>query len=126
HPGSDPKGTTTEERTIKAIQGTRVTLSAPLEHEYLGAGLYRGEVANLSRNVVVESADKNMRGHTMYHRDSAGAISYAEFRHLGKAGVLGRYPLHFHLCGDTLRGSYVIGASIRERENGWLGIDGTN
>ena len=27
----------------------------------------------------------------MYHRHSAGAISYAEFRHLGKKGVLGRY-----------------------------------
>src|SRR5262249_20068992 len=97
HPGSDPKGTTTEERTIQAIQGTKLTLNAPLEHEHLGGALYRGEVANLSRNVIVESADKNMRGHTMYHRYSAGAISYAEFRHLGKPGILGRYALHYHL-----------------------------
>src|SRR5262249_2892610 len=64
HPGPDPKGTTTEERTIKAIKGTKLTLSAPLEHEHLGGELYRGEVANLSRNVVVESADPKMRGHT--------------------------------------------------------------
>jgi hypothetical protein len=67
-----------------------------------------------------------MRGHTMYHRHSAGAISYAEFRHLGKEGVLGRYALHFHLCGDTMRGSYVIGASIWDSENRWLTIHGTN
>jgi hypothetical protein len=126
HPGSDPKGTTTEERTIKAVEGTRLTLSAPLEHEHLGAGLYRGEVANLSRTVVVESADKQMRGHTMYHRDSAGAISYAEFRHLGKEGTLGRYALHYHLCGDTMRGSYVLGASIWDSANRWLAIHGTN
>jgi hypothetical protein len=126
HPGPDPKGTTTEERSIRAIDGTRLTLSAPLAHEHLGAGLYRGEVANLSRNVVVESADQRLRGHTMYHRGSAGAISYAEFRHLGKEGVLGRYPTHFHLVGDSMRGSFVIGASIWGSGNRWLAIHGTN
>jgi hypothetical protein len=126
HPGPDPKGTTTEERTIRAIDGKKLTLSAPLQHEHAGSGRYRGEVANLSRNVVVESADKGQRGHTMYHRDSAGAISYAEFRHLGKAGILGRYALHYHLCGDTMRGSYVIGASIWDSDNRWLAIHGTN
>jgi hypothetical protein len=126
HPGPDPKGTTTEERTIRAIAGTRLTLSAPLEHEHAGSGLYRGEVANLSRNVVVESADRELRGHTMYHRYSAGAISYAELRHLGKAGTLGRYAVHYHLCGDTMRGSYVLGASIWDSANRWLTIHGTN
>jgi hypothetical protein len=127
HPGPDPKGTTTEERRIQGIDGARLTLDAPLEHEHLGSGLYRGEVANLSRNVVVESADpQGERGHTMYHRYSAGAISYAEFRHLGKEGVLGRYPLHYHLCGDTMRGSYVRGASIWDSANRWLAIHGTN
>jgi hypothetical protein len=126
HPGPDPKGTTTEERSIRAIQGTRLTLSAPLEHEHAGSGLYRGEVANLSRNVVVESADRALRGHTMYHRGSAGSVSYAEFRHLGKAGVLGRYALHYHLCGDSMRGSYVLGASVWDSDNRWLTIHGTN
>jgi hypothetical protein len=126
HPGPDPKGTTTEERSIRTIDGNKLTLSAPLEHEHMGSRLYRGEVANLSRNAVVESADKELRGHTMYHRGSAGAISYAEFRHLGKEGVLGRYALHYHLCGDTMRGSYVIGASVWDSANRWLTIHGTN
>lgn len=121
------KDSATEERTIKAIDGTKLTLDKPLEVEHLGDGLYRGEVANLSRNVIVESADPNgERGHTMYHKYSAGSISYAEFRHLGKQGVLGRYSLHFHLCGDTMRGSYVIGASIWDSGNRWLTIHGTN
>ena len=62
----------------------------------------------------------------MYHRGSAGAISYAEFRHLGKRDTLGRYSLHFHLCGSTMRGSYVIGASIWDSHNRWLTIHGTN
>jgi hypothetical protein len=117
----------TEERTIKAVDGTKLTLDRPLEVEHLGDGLYRGEVANLSRNVVIESADpRGERGHTMYHRHSAGSISYAEFRHLGKQGVLGRYSLHYHLCGDTMRGSYVLGASIWDSGNRWLTIHGTN
>jgi len=36
--------------------------------------------------------------------------------------VLGRYPLHYHLVGDTMRGSYVIGASIWGSGNRWLTI----
>jgi hypothetical protein len=119
--------TSTEERLITAVDGSKLTLDKALEHPHRGAGDYRGEVANLSRNVIVESAAPDgLRGHTMYHRNSAGAISYAEFRHLGKKGVLGRYSLHFHLAGDTMRGSYVIGASIWDSDNRWLTVHGTN
>lgn len=117
----------TEERQIKAIDGASITLNEPLFNEHLGEGDFRGEVANLSRNVVVESADPDgERGHTMYHRGSAGSIGYAEFRHLGKKNVLGRYSLHFHLVGNTMRGSSVIGASIWDSNNRWLTIHGTN
>jgi hypothetical protein len=84
-------------------------------------------VANLSRNIVIESADpKGVRGHTMHHRGSSGSISYAEFRHLGKEGVLGKYSMHYHLCGDTMRGSSVIGASVWDSHNRWITIHGTN
>jgi hypothetical protein len=117
----------TEQRRIKAIDGLKITLDAPLKFEHVGSDAYRGEVANLSRNVIVESAEpEKARGHTMYHRGSAGSISYAEFRRLGKPGVLGRYSLHYHLVGDTMRGSSVIGASIWDSGNRWLTIHGTN
>ncbi len=117
----------TEERTIRKTEGDRLTLDRPLEFEHEGDGAYRGEVANLSRSVVVESADPGgVRGHTMYHRGSAGSISYAEFRHLGKEGVLGKYSLHFHRVGDTMRGSSVVGASIWDSGNRWITIHGTN
>lgn len=116
-----------EERTIAAIDGNVVKFDEALEYVHLGEGDTRGEVANLSRNVIVESADPaGERGHTMYHRYSKGSISYAEFRHLGKKNVLGRYSLHFHLIGNTMRGSYVIGASICDSHNRWLTIHGTN
>jgi len=40
--------------------------------------------------------------------------------------VLGRYSLHYHLVGDTMRGSSVIGASIWNSDNRWLTVHGTN
>jgi hypothetical protein len=120
----------TEERRLKAVDGAKLTLDRALDLDHKGDGDYRGEVANLSRNVVVESADPadsaTTRGHVMYHRHSAGSISYAEFRHLGKEGVLGRYSLHYHLCGDTMRGSSVVGASLWDSGNRWLTVHGTN
>lgn len=117
----------TEERLITKIEGKTITLDKALEFDHRGGGELSGAVANLSRNVVVESADpKGVRGHTMYHRNSAGAISYAEFRHLGKENVLGRYSIHYHLVGNTMRGSYVLGASIWDSHNRWVTIHGTN
>src|SRR5581483_5643625 len=118
---------TTEERVIVAVEGTRLTLDQPLAMAHLGDRDYRGEAANLSRNVVVESADPDgVRGHTMYHKGSAGSLSYTEFRHLGKKGVLGKYALHFHLVRDTMRGSTVVGNSIWDSHNRWLTIHGTD
>src|SRR5205085_10683073 len=114
------------ERTIQAIDGDRLTLDEPRRGTHRGTGYHLGEVANRSRNVIVEPADPNVRGHTMYHCYSAGAISYAEFRHLGKEGVLGKYPIHYHLCGDTMRGSYVLGASVWASGNRWVTVHGTN
>ncbi len=106
---------------------TELILDEPLQFEHRGDGEFRGAVANLSRNVVIESADpQGIRGHTMYHRGSAGAISYAEFRHLGKENVLGRYSIHYHLVGNTMRGSYVLGASIWDSHNRWVTIHGAN
>lgn len=117
----------TEERIIKSIKDKTITIDKPLEYSHTASGDYRAEVANLSRNVIIESADpKGERGHTMYHRGSAGAISYAEFRHLGKEGVLGRYSIHYHLVGGTMRGSYVLGASIWDSHNRWVTIHGTS
>jgi len=122
---SKPVGT--EERLITAVDGAVLTLDRPLKKAHRGDGLMRCEVANLSRNVVVESATPaGVRGHTMYHHGSSGGISYAEFRHLGKEDVLGKYPIHFHLVRDTMRGSGVLGASIWDSHNRWVTVHGTD
>lgn len=122
-----PRKVQTEERRITTLAGDQVTLDRALDYAHLGEGDYRSEVANLSRNVVIESAKPDgVRGHTMFHRDSTGGISYAEFRHLGKEGVLGKYAIHFHLVRDSMRGSGVLGASIWDSHNRWLTIHGTD
>jgi hypothetical protein len=125
--GSAKTESLTEERTITALEGTKLTLDKPLTMAHLGEGEYRAEVANLSRNVVVESAAPDgVRGHTMYHKYSTGSLGYAEFRHLGKKDVLGKYAIHFHLCRDTMRGSSVVGCSIWDSDNRWVTIHGTD
>jgi G8 domain len=124
-PGSTPAYS--EERTVREVSPQWLTLDRPLTFEHAGSGELRGEVANLSRNVVVTSADPaRSRGHTMYHRGSTGSISYAGFVGLGKEGVKGRYPIHFHLVGDSMRGTSVVGASIVDSGNRWITIHGTN
>lgn len=125
--GTAKERSLTEERVLVAVDGTQLTLDQLLTMKHLGDGEYRGEVANLSRNVLVESADPaGVRGHTMYHKGSAGSLTYTEFRHLGKKGVLGKYALHFHLVRDTMRGSTVVGNSIWDSDNRWLTIHGTD
>lgn len=116
----------TERRRIVVFEGNSIQLDQPLEHAHRGSGEFRSEVANLTRNVTIESADPDgVRGHTVYHRFSRGGISHASFRHLGKEGLLGRYPIHYHLVGDTMRGSSVQGAAIVDSHNRWITIHGT-
>jgi hypothetical protein len=119
--------TETEEHLIVEVRGLKLVLDQPADYEHVCNGPYSGEVANLSRNVIVESAQPNVeRGHTMYHRGSAGSISYAEFRKLGKKNVLGRYSVHFHLVRDSMRGASVVGASIWDSDNRWITVHGTD
>ncbi|MFT7640881.1 MAG: hypothetical protein ACI9G1_002625 [Pirellulaceae bacterium] len=126
-PRNEPKAVTTESRRVTKIDGNTIELDQPLVNEHAGSGDYRSEVANLSRNVIIESADPaGVRGHTIYHTYSQGSISHARFAHLGKEGVLGRYSIHFHLVGNTMRGSSVVGAAIVDSHNRWITIHGTN
>ena len=125
-------GAQTEERLITGLSprdftgGYAIKLDQPLAFAHFAEGNFRAEVADLSRNVVVESADPDgVRGHTMFHRGSMGSIQYAEFRHLGKLGEKGRYAIHFHMAGESMRGSSVIGAAIWDSQNRWITVHAT-
>jgi len=121
-------GTQDQSETIrlKAIDGRTLILEQPIAQARPGGPARASEVANLSRSVRIESAAGGpARGHTMVHRHAAAGISYARFHRLGKEGVLGRYPIHFHLVRDSMRGASVVGAAITDSDNRWVAIHGT-
>ena len=108
--------------TIGTISGRTVMLSSPLTFDHpsvqLGTGqLFASEVLNLTRNVVIEGT-KGGRAHVFIHSHRPQSIRHAEMRYLGPQQandeILGRYPLHFHQCGNASRGSTVEGVVVRE------------
>jgi hypothetical protein len=107
-----------DRRVIAAVDGNRVTLDQALAHPHPEVTVrdgvtYRAEVLNLSRNVTVEGTESG-RAHILVLASGAQHLAYVGLRHMGpqhdEAGVLGRYPLHFHMVGDGSRGSVVEGA----------------
>ncbi|MEX2377993.1 MAG: G8 domain-containing protein [Dehalococcoidia bacterium] len=115
-----------EERRIASVADngggtTRITLDSPLSYSHSGSGDARGEVALLSRNVVVTSKG-DRRAHTMYMHGAKGSPSYTLFSKLGPKDVMGRYPVHLHAMGDTSIGMKITGNSIWDSENRWVVI----
>ncbi len=81
----------------------------------------RAPVANLSRNIVIQSADDShwrngFGAHVMVMGlQSKIVIDGVEMRRMGQAGVLGRYPMHWHLLSYA-NGSFIgdaVGHAIR-------------
>ena len=123
-------------RTIAAIDGATVTLSAPTAYAHPAVSnpftttTYTAEVLNLTRNVRIEGTGNgevapagNGRAHIFIHSNQAQSVAYAAIRHMGPRqpdgtgyteSVLGRYGLHFHMSGDGSRGSLVEGVVVRD------------
>jgi len=113
-----------EKLEIAAVNGSRITLTAPLKFDHKGARSgddkleFLPHVGNLSRNVVVRSENPaGTRGHMIFMSRSEIDLRYVEVREMGrtKLGVLdstefdndgkltklgsnqiGRYAIHFH------------------------------
>jgi hypothetical protein len=88
------------------------------------------EVALLSRNIVVQGgSDSNSfhGGHLMIMQTPKVQqyIEGIDFQNCGQQGSLGRYPIHFHLCGDVA-GSVVIKNSVRLSNQRCIVVHGTN
>jgi Ca2+-binding RTX toxin-like protein len=115
-----------EVRVIRAISGRQITIDAlGFNHTALEAGL-EVHVANLTRNVVIESESSvnSQRGHVMFMHNRDVHVSYAAFNGLGRTdksftltdprvdsnwnlvtgtgdNPRGRYAVHFHRNGST-------------------------
>jgi hypothetical protein len=127
-----PRDAEFEERHVASVRRQAdglhaVTLSAPLRYAHDGTPAAAGEVALLTRNVRITSKYlQRTKAHTMFMAGSAGQIAYAEFKELGTFGVLGRYPIHFHMMADSSRGMSVRGASIWRSGNHFMNVHGSN
>lgn len=124
-----------ERHLVAAVSGDgrTVTLAAPLRyakegriHDYADqfpaeapfptSVDQRGEVALLSRNVVVRGAGEGSEvgygGNVMAMAGATVRITHAGFERMGQAGRVGRYPVHFHQMGDApdvlVRGAAIV------------------
>ena len=88
------------------------------------------EVALLSRNVVFEGGpDSNPLhgGHFWFIHTPlvSQVIEGLEVKNFGQQGTLGRYPIHFHFCGDNT-GSIVSKNTVRDSNQRAIVIHGTD
>ena len=100
----------------------------------------RAEVGNITRNIVVQSADDTLwktqgfGAHVMVMGAGSNAqVSGVEFRRVGQAGKFGRYPIHFHNQSYAANGtpladgkSSVQGSSIHDSSQRCVVIHGAN
>uniref|UniRef100_A0A8D2DEV8 hyaluronoglucosaminidase n=1 Tax=Sciurus vulgaris TaxID=55149 RepID=A0A8D2DEV8_SCIVU len=107
----------------------------------------RAEVGILTRNIVIHGEMEDscyaenqcqffdydtFGGHVMIMKNFTSVhLSYVELKHMGQQ-QLGRYPIHFHLCGDVdHKGGYrhttfVDGLSIHHSFSRCITVHGTN
>lgn len=110
---------------VVSVSGSTVTFSPQLANDHPFVTVYRGavhtpEILNLSRNVGVEGTSGG-RSHVLLHSPEQQRIAYTEIQYTGPRRedtfVLGRYGLHFHHCGDGVRGTEVTGVVIHSSGN---------
>ncbi len=137
-----------EARTITSVSGSVLTLDAPLSYLHYGQNQSfaagsgqpltvlesRAEVARLTRNVTVRgtlattdpsSPDYQFGGQIMAMGQARVRLDSVELTRMGQAGILMRYPVHFHLMGDAGTGSFVRNSSLHGLFNRCVTIHGT-
>jgi len=113
-----------DERTIKSISGTSITLnSGTLRNHPQINNLWSAEVINLTRNVRIEGTATG-RTHIFIRTTVPQTIQYVQIRYIGprkdRGGdstpefVLGRYGIHFHHCDTGSIGSLIQGCIVRD------------
>jgi hypothetical protein len=123
--------TSFDQARIRAIDGNRIKLSRPTRFghprvEVRPGAVFTPEVLNLTRNVRIQGTRAG-RAHLFVNSSRRQSIRYARITHMGPRQanskrnytepVTGRYPLHFHRCGNGSRGSVVKGTVVTRSGN---------
>lgn len=110
---------------VGSISGRTIELTTATRFDHpsltVGSRAFGAEVLDLTRNVQIEGTPGG-RSHVFIHSSRAQSIRWAAIRHMGPRqraeefteSVLGRYGLHFHLCGDGSRRSIVKETVVRD------------
>ncbi len=122
-----------EQRIISGVSGKVITLDQKLQYMHYGQVTFgvdeRGEVGMLSRNIRIQaSADAETSfsgGHVMAMAGSTMKVSGVEFFRMGQHENLARYPIHWHLVGDT-QGQYIENSAIHDTYSRCVTVHGTN
>ncbi|HHX82242.1 MAG TPA: transmembrane domain-containing protein, partial [Pseudomonadaceae bacterium] len=123
-----------ETRHITAISGNTLTLDQPLEYMHFGEITFgvdeRGEVGLLTRNIKVQASEDALEsyfgGHIMAMVTSRMYVEGVELQRMGQHMELARYPIHWHLVGDSGQGQYIRNAAIHDSFNRCVTVHGTN
>ncbi|CBY32974.1 unnamed protein product [Oikopleura dioica] len=106
-------------RVNRKLKNTHTYYSVSVEKTGASVTL-TAEVINLSRTIVIQGIigeDKKFGGHLVAAQNAEKMIlSYVEFKNVGQAFQLGRYPIHFHITGNEQK-SKLIGCSIHRSFN---------
>jgi hypothetical protein len=134
-PTRNPAGwehhTSFDRARIKAINGHKVKLSRPTQFDHPKVEVRPGvaftpEVLNLTRNAKIQGT-RGRRAHVFVNSSRRQSIRHAKITHMGprranaergySEPVTGRYPLHFHQCGNGSKGSVVTGTVVTRSGN---------
>jgi cell migration-inducing and hyaluronan-binding protein len=134
---TDYSSSHSEEATITAVEGRKITLDRALRYGHFGELQQygdavldeRAEVALLSRGIVVEGAEDSSTdgfgGQMMIEHGGDLRVRGVEFADMGQTARLRRYPVHFHMDGSA-RGSYIKNSAIHHSFNRCITIHGTD
>lgn len=97
----------------------------------------RAEVANLTRNILIRADESTgvissssavgseLGGHVMVMYGGQAYVDSVEFSRMGQAGVMARYPFHWHVVGNA-PGQFIKNSSIHDSFQRCVTVHATN
>lgn len=118
--------------TDRSADGKTLTLSGPLQYMHWGLAPEAAEVGLLTRQIVIQgdasSTASQFGGHLMFYYQAMSAkLRGVEFTRMGQQGVLGRYPIHYHMMQNQVGAGHIIqDCSIHDNLQRCVTIHNTN
>lgn len=80
------------------------------------------EVINRTRSIILQNLSR------IHFHDDPGVqiLRYVTVLNSGITGVLAKYPIHFHLCGESVRGSLLEGVAVLNGKNHAFVVHGSH